>query len=100
MRRRTAAWLAWSLWAGSVLLTAAAFPLASSAEAAGVGFSGRGAATDVVAVAIIMSIPFSTVGALIASRRPRNAIGWIFCTMGLCGTRWTSTSWSPTCARW
>jgi hypothetical protein len=89
MTRRATNWLAWSLWAGSLLLTGAGFLLAwlESAAAArdvlGVGYMERGALFDVVGAAIIFSIPFPTVGALIASRQPRNAIGWIFCTVGL-----------------
>jgi hypothetical protein len=27
-------------------------------------------------------LPFSVVGAIVASRHPRNTIGWIFCTIG------------------
>jgi hypothetical protein len=36
-----------------------------------------------VALVLAMVLTFSAVGAVIASRHPRNAIGWIFCTMGL-----------------
>ena len=33
----------------------------------------------------VLALTFPTVGAVIASRRPRNAVGWIFCVTGLCG---------------
>jgi hypothetical protein len=32
---------------------------------------------------VVMSLAFATVGALVASRRPQNLIGWLFCWMGL-----------------
>ena len=31
----------------------------------------------------MLSLTFPTVGAVIASRRPKNAVGWIFCLFGL-----------------
>jgi hypothetical protein len=76
---RTAAWLAWSLWVLTIglmalaLLFTALYPLP------------RDPATSIVnfAVAILFVATFLTVGALIASRRPHNPIGWIFCAMSL-----------------
>ena len=50
MSARTAARLGWSLWGVTIALVCGGLILA-----------------------------FSTVGALVASRRPENAIGWIFC---------------------
>jgi hypothetical protein len=35
---------------------------------------------------LLLFVSFSVVGALVASRQPRNTIGWIFCAMGLCFT--------------
>jgi hypothetical protein len=35
---------------------------------------------------VLMYLSFSTAGALIASRRPRNAVGWLLCTAGLTGS--------------
>lgn len=45
----------------------------------------RDAATTAInfAIAILFVAAFQTMGALIASRRPENPIGWVFCGMGL-----------------
>jgi hypothetical protein len=72
-------WLAWSLWALTVVLMGltvvftALYPLP------------RNAATDALnfAVSVLFVATFSTVGAMIASRRPENPIGWVFCAMSL-----------------
>ncbi len=70
--------LAWSLWA-----------LSLASAAAGVAFGALNSLSqapvlDVLFLLLFMS--FVTVGALVASRRPRNAVGWTFCALGLCGT--------------
>jgi hypothetical protein len=65
MTHRSAAWLAWSLpglFAGSQVLT--------------VWLIWYGPAAPDVAFGILM-FGFGTVGALMASRRPRNAVGWL-----------------------
>jgi hypothetical protein len=73
------AWLAWLLWALTVLLVVLTivfgflYPLPESRT--------EGAAGALISVLVIGS--FSTVGAMIASRRPENPLGWIFGAMGL-----------------
>src|SRR5215203_3232893 len=74
MSTRTAAWLAWSMWVLSIALTALALLL----------------------LALILSHPhthtfddwlgstlnavfYSSVGAIVASRRPENPVGWLLC---------------------
>jgi hypothetical protein len=37
-------------------------------------------------------VAFATVGALVASRRPKNPIGWIFCAVGLSNLLWAFAS--------
>ncbi len=72
MQQRTAARLAWSLW-GLVLLEAATAITMQELQR-----EGRLALDD-----ILLSIDFvamGAVGALIASRQPGNAIGWLFLT--------------------
>jgi hypothetical protein len=72
---RRAVWLAWSLCALCVALAAGSFVLALLN-----GRSPREILIDegIFAVATL-AVAFSVVGALIASHRPANPIGWIFC---------------------
>ncbi len=76
MSPRAAARLAWSIWALSVPLAALSgllnFLNASAQNQTWLGV--------LFAVLLLM---FPTVGALVASRRPENPIGWIFCAVGL-----------------
>jgi len=69
MRRRWTTWLAWSLWAVWVVLFVTLL------------FIGTDPSRALVAVAATFAMV--TVGALVASRRPANPIGWIFCALGL-----------------
>src|SRR5215212_6327834 len=84
MSRRTAAWLAWSLCLMSVALAAASLILAP--------LNGRTLAEifldwssgPSIAALPTWTVSFSVVGALIASHRPENSIGWIFLAVGFC----------------
>jgi MFS family permease len=83
MRSRVTSWLAWSLAALSVGVFLASFPLYILARSAPVPVSwdanlGLGSQ---LASALLLAFPI--VGALIASRHPRNPIGWIFLADGL-----------------
>jgi MFS family permease len=79
MHIRTATWLALSLWIITVLLAATALTIIVLGVAAGVSFFELGAAFN----AVVISAAFSTVGVMVASRRPKNPIGWIMCAGGL-----------------
>jgi hypothetical protein len=81
---RAAAWLAWSLVALSVALLVGGLVLSRAASSAVPHLSFGGETDDPSVVAnLITLLPFSVVGAIIASRRPRNAIGWLFCSVGV-----------------
>jgi hypothetical protein len=86
MSTRTAAWLAWSLAALSVIMFVAAIALhvlAKSMDSAG-EWSTLGAVGRVLGFLPFLAFPL--VGALIASTRPRNWVGWILLADGLLWT--------------
>ena len=74
MNRRAAAWLAWSLFALTAVLVLVMTLLSVGQEP-----------TFDTLLYGLLSISLATVGALIASRHPRNPIGWIFCGLALYG---------------
>jgi len=85
MSTHSAAWLAWTLAALSAVMfwaNVAFFVLVRSAQAE----ASSGLATRRYIIDLLISVPFLVfplVGALIASRHPRNPIGWICLAVGL-----------------
>jgi hypothetical protein len=77
MSRRAATWLAWSLWALCLPFVAFGGVLGFLSTEAYPPDSGTRVLTT------LLALMFPTVGAVIASRRSENPIGWIFCTGGL-----------------
>ena len=74
MRARTAALLAWTLWGLSVVLAALGLLLQYANDPSQF--------LEQFSYALPF-LAFVTVGALVASRRPENPIGWLFCAVGL-----------------
>jgi hypothetical protein len=85
MSRHTAASrLAWSLVALAVALLAGGIALASTTRSPELELPyGSVGDADYVVLALATVLTFTVVGAIVASRHPRNPIGWIFCTLGL-----------------
>ena len=84
MKQRAVTWLAWSLVGLPAVFLLCGILLSVAANSVGKGLP-YGSARFLVSVAVnlIMLLPFSVIGAVIASRQPRNAIGWIYCGVGL-----------------
>jgi hypothetical protein len=78
MSTRTASWLAWSLWGLSLILTGLALLLLA------LNLSHPHTHTfDDWLDSTLNAVFFSTVGAIVASRRPENPVGWLLCLFAL-----------------
>ncbi len=75
LRARVASWLAVSVWALCVLLVALGVFFAYLNSFA-TGFS------QYLPNLVVSTLTFSTVGALVAYRRPGNPVGWLLCATG------------------
>jgi hypothetical protein len=71
-----AAWSAWGIWALNVFATVLTLLLAALNEP-------TSSLRNTVFISLVI-LAFSTVGALIWSRRPENPIGWLFCSGAFC----------------
>jgi hypothetical protein len=83
MSARTAAWLAWSLAALSVAMFVTSVALYVLARSAPVPSSWGANLTVSGLLVFVPFLAFPLVGALVASKRPENPIGWICLAVGL-----------------
>src|SRR5215213_2535959 len=81
MSARVAPWLAWSLVTLSVVLFVGGIALDQMTRSSAPQRSYYGPVDAFFNLATVLT--FSVVGAIIASRQPRNSIGWLFCGVGL-----------------
>jgi hypothetical protein len=83
MNARAAAWLAWSLCLLCVALAAASLMLAllNGRTLAEIFLAWDG---PTIANLLTWTVSFSVIGALIASHRSENLIGWLFLAVGFC----------------
>ena len=68
---RATTWLAWSLWTLVVATIGFGFLLWPVSEGA------------LIPLVFSTAVPFATVGAIVASRRPYNPVGWLFIAFGV-----------------
>jgi hypothetical protein len=78
------AWLSWSLAVLFVALLSGGIVLSRAASSTAPDLPIGGETNDASVVAnLVTLLTFSIVGAIIASRHPRNTIGWLFCGVGV-----------------
>lgn len=78
MNEQTARRLSWSIAVFSFMLVMIGLVLGLHAQA----ISGKGVTFSHQFFTPLLTLTYGAVGALVASRHPRNLIGWIFCTIG------------------
>jgi hypothetical protein len=84
MSPRVARWLAWSLVVLSVALLVGGVALSRAASPTVPALPYGGETEDGPVIAnLVTLLTFSVAGAIIASRRSRNTIGWLFCGVGV-----------------
>ena len=81
MSTRVAAWLAWSLWTVSLGLLVGGLTVSYLRRSATPALEEFPLLLELLFVVGFAAYP--TVGALVASRRPKNAVGWLLCCVGL-----------------
>jgi signal transduction histidine kinase len=74
MTRRTASWIAWP---------ACGLVVAASAGSLVLRFAGGAHSPSIQTFSLLLSLAFPVIGAVIATRRPKNPIGWIFVAVGV-----------------
>ncbi len=75
---RKISWLAWTMWALSMALTVLGLWLLV------LGLSQPNVPIYLYwAEGTLLAVGYSTVGAVAASRRPENPVGWVLCSIGL-----------------
>jgi hypothetical protein len=78
MSTRATLWLAWSMWVLSLALTVLSLWLLI------LGLSHPNVFVDPFwPERTLLAVGYSTVGAVVATHRPRNPIGWVLCAIGL-----------------
>jgi signal transduction histidine kinase len=74
--------VSWTIWALCVALVALMGLLAYLTPSLPERFEGYWLFPTLGVLPAVLSLAYPTVGALIASRHPRNSIGWLFCAAG------------------
>jgi hypothetical protein len=82
MSARTAAWSAWSLWSAALGFVVVGLLFGILAFSAVLPDEREPMLIPIIVQGGLVAL-YGTLGALIASRRPRNPIGWIFCAMAV-----------------
>jgi len=84
MRRRAVTWLVWSLVGlpAVLLLCGISFSVAANSVGRALPYDSETFLASAF-INLVTLLPFSVIGAVIVARQPRNAMGWIYCGVGL-----------------